>query len=468
MKLLFPLLPVSFYEQLTLIYDFSYAKPVHHYKYPPSLTQALIKIVRGRIPVLSSEELQLIESLGFIGSLEIDTHAIPLEYLIMDASIGGPSLWARTLHKYLIERGRQAVFISFSRREFFFGKERVDISKIPHRKISYTSICRSLLQELNPTNCIIIGRDLAARMFDLLPSQKTAIIETGYGEESLHSFCSFNKDIEHELIEELTFREQGYPWDSFAHRYAASKSVMSCINIIWSEPLAGKLQKKFPNAKVLFTPPCIRKDEVHRSGIEFPRNRVLKICRRKHRKHSNDSGRNCPLTILAGLGHHQSGVNSIDFLNIYPLLFCAQRMEHKVRVIFLTKEPEELQRQLLDEYHAIEIIPFVPQEEFFGLLSKIDVYYRVQNDASIPISVIESMNRGCVPIINKRCLETWSMMKEGRNVVTVKFGDSMELEQKLRRLVDKPSRIVSIGRHAEELTSMECNFEENLKYTGLI
>ena len=175
-----------------------------------------------------------------------------------------------------------------------------------------------------------------------------------------------------------------------------------------------------------------------------------------------------PLTILAGLGHHQGGVNSVNFLNIDPLLRCAGRMRNEVRVLLLAREPEELRRQLPDVGPAIEIIPFVPQEEFFTLLSRIDIYFRVQNDASIPISVIEAMSLGCAPIVNERCLRTWAMPEDGRNLVAVKFGDPEDLERRLRGLVADPGMILSIGRSAARLAAAECDFEKNLKSAGLI
>ena len=443
MKIYYPIYPITFYDKLTLVYDYTYTKPIKHFKFDFEFTTILRNIIKGQPISIIEEYSKKISSLDFIKSIVLPISNKHVDTLIIDFSIGGPSLWGKNLQKHLILNNKKVVFYSLSRRELFINSKEIDLENIPNKKIVFTTIARYLCQYFIYKKCIIIGREIGTRMFDILDNKKTKIIETGFGEESIGPLMQGNKIFDEKIINELLFRENTYPWDSVANTYGSSICIEKFKNIIWSESIVNNLKQKFLNADIQFQPPSISLD-----SNKYERSQTKET-----------------LSILVGLGNHQSGESSFKFLNLEPLLEILSIYKIKIKITILAKQIEKLKKII--SIPEINFIEFSTQQNFFNLLCQHDIYYRVQNDQSIPISVIEAMSKGCVCIINKKCINTWSKLVDSKNIVLVNHGDVKELELQLKNIIGNKPFINKISNKAIQLVNEYCDLENNLIYLGI-
>lgn len=421
-----------------MVYDFNYSKPIKHFRFSVEITSALKFIALGQSVKISPTTKIKIEQLYFIKKIFIPIKILNVNTLIIDFSIGGPSLWGKNLMENLTKRDQKVIFCSFSRKEVIIDSKIIDVSKVLNTKLSFIVVVRFLYQSLKIGNCIVIGRDCAARMLDILKRKTTIIIETGYAERSLWNIKEYSNYEEKLIIKELVFRENAYPWDSFSSAYANSQSILRFKNIIWSEEVFKELYKKFPNADLYFYPPSIKIVPYSIKG-----------------KNSNETH-----SILVGLGNHQVGPNSFTFLNLAPLQNLYEINKDLLNITVVTKSPNELIKYFYST--RINVVEFTTQKDFFRLLKNHDIYYRVQNDSSIPISVIEAMARGCVCIVNERCKGTWEKLVDLENIIFVRYGDSESLNSKVKIIIDNRTILNQLSKNASRLIRNHCDIEKSI------
>ena len=150
MRIYFPLVPISFYEALTLVYDYNYTNPIKHFHFDSQLTHIIKNIIKGICPEIPLTLGTRIQSLDFIGFMDIELPNLSLDYFIIDGSIGGPSVWGRQLHNFLEKSQKLSAFLSYSRMELDIQGKKISIAHIPHKKIIYTTIARYLVLNLLP------------------------------------------------------------------------------------------------------------------------------------------------------------------------------------------------------------------------------------------------------------------------------------------------------------------------------
>ena len=378
------------------------------------------------------------EALKFL-DLPIPKYA---ERLVVDGSIGGPSYWGRDCHWVFQKHGLSSVFISFFFKEILIGSQSF---KLPESitKYSYNQIIRCIIKNVNPKKIIVVSRELGSKLCDL--SYERILVETGFGEEDLLEFEKTNGKNSKEIIErallEVLFRNNTYPWDSLAHLICASEAVKcSNTNVLWSEEAANRAKRVFKSSQII---------------SQLPSFHIPVIIPAKAKEN---------LKIIATTGSHIISNKTIHFLSIDILCKLLPSFP-SLRLVLISRYPDRLEQfasknitieRLRDKHSSIE------------RYRHCDVFFRVQNDSSLPMSCLEAMALEKVVIMNKAVKNASSQLKHEDNVLLTPFMNSLALQNVLEYLVKNRTRLSEIGKSARRFALNNCDIEKNLRNLNLL
>lgn len=358
---------------------------------------------------------------------------------VVDGSLGGPSLWAEMVFKRTQQAGRSCLLASYHRRRLLLDRQALAEPE-PWNKFTFIHVVRALVRSIHPARLLVVGREVGAKMFDLLEQVPGVVVETGFAERDITD-APVPEPVLARALDELLFRTDVFPWDSLAHALGSAQCLRSASrNIVWSATTHAELSRRFPEARITFLPPSI-------NLAQFPRQPVTM---------------GSTLRILLGAGAHTSGPHAASFLSIRTLLEAARRTG-RCRVKILTTDPGTLAKTLDGDTESVELTSRVEHEQMPTLLARHDVYYRVQNDASLPLSCVEAMASGSVVVLNEAVMATYPALVPFENFVPVPFRSVDVLADVLRRLRDEPDLRARIGEAASHLAHRYCGLDSFLE-----
>jgi hypothetical protein len=426
---------------LLLEYDYDYNHPKRHYRLDPKLSEFFQEILHG---FEYDKKKKIPENIDFEAFQCLD---LPLngyvDRMVIDSSIGGPSYWARDCHGVFQTHGLNSVFISF-----FFKK--IIISDRPFElpgslsKYSYNQIVRSILKNIKPDKILVIGREIGSKLCDF--KSKRVLVETGFGEEDILQYEEANqlvsKGVVNRALSEILFRNDTYPWDSLAHLICASEAIKgSEINVLWSEHAVDCYKKIFKSCEFISQLPSFHMAKLVPDNS--PRGQIM---------------------IIASTGSHIIGERTIKFLSI-DLLCELVPLFPELELLLISRYPEKL-TQFVGSNIRVEMIG--DKESSIDIYRKCDVFFRVQNDSSLPMSCLEAMALGKVVIMNKEVRFVSKALKHKKNVLFSEHSNRSELRSVLDFLVKDQSRLHNIRESARVLATLHCDIEKNLTALSLL
>lgn len=432
--------PLARHDSLVMEYDFSYHQPRRQYRVAGLARELLSDALTGRYERLSRLPAESVDRLPGLSVWPLPQvlREARLEAAIIDGSIGGPSMWGEHVASQLAEQRRRCIFVSHHRRRAVFEGELIEIPDLGN-KFLFTHWVRSVLQALRPQRLLIVGREVAAKLFDLFAAMPATVVESGFAEGSLLE-GRVTERILQRALQEVLFRADTYPWDSVAHALTAAESIRcAALNVVWSEQVYDEINRLFPEASLRFVPPSV------------VTTRFVKEPSRKGRR----------LRILLGAGAHSLGDGGRDFLAVEPLLMAVKQLED-CHVTILTADTERLSTAL-GHHHSVSVAPRLPWEEMPRAFAQHDVYYRVQNDASLPTSCLEAMSSGLAVIVNERATAAFRDLVPGEHLLTVPFGDVQSLADSLKRLQQDANFRASLGEAGAAFVRDRCDFLRHLE-----
>jgi len=433
--------PVAVSGGLLVVYESADTPPVAHYRLSSSGQRLVQRLARGyRLSPSDAGELVGLD-LPFVSRLQLPPSfpATDSWSMLVDSSIGGPSVWAKMLAAREQKRGLSCLMMSLHSRCVTADGIPLEVDP-PRSRLAFVRLVRALTCALRPDRLLVVGREVAAKMHDLLPQQRSWVLETGFAESDI-----IDEDVQRGILsralDETLFRECTFPWDSLAHALGAAQAIRAAgLNIIWSQTTARDLSERFPEAAIVWSPP-----NTDLSLYEPAQPRA----RQTHR-------------ILASMGSHPPGPRSTRFLSIDALVAVVQARE-TWSLTLLTANPSELRRQLrIPDSSRIKFIRRTSFEEMPSLYREHDVFYRVQNDSSVPLSCIEAMACGLAVILSESTLSTLPLLDSMVNAIAVPHGDAEALDVVLSRLETRPGGATSIGLAAAELAKRHFDMTSEL------
>ncbi len=425
-------------DGLLLEYDYKYDHPKKHYRLDPKLWRVFKEISMGYEFSDTGYSLEGIpfEALEYI-NLPLPDRA---DRMIVDGSIGGPSYWGRDCHWLFHEHGFGSIFISFSFKQVIIGSKTFDLPECLS-KYSYSQIFRSIVKNVVPDNLLVVGREVASKLCDIKGTR--VLVETGFGESDLLHFEQNMPEINDELVKraltETLFRNHTYPWDSLSHLICASEAVKgSKINVIWSEFAAERAKKAFKSSTIIAQLPSFHLPSIVASS----------------------SG----LRILASTGSHIIGDQTIRFLSIDVLCQLVKSLKN-LQLVLISRFPERLEHFKCEN---ISVEKIGDRQDSIQRYRQCDIFFRVQNDSSLPMSCLEAMALEKVVIINEAAGIVSKQLRHQENVLFTRYGDISSLSANLRFIVQRRPQLRKIGKSARQLAQAHCNIENNLRALSLI
>lgn len=435
--------PVALHERLALQYDFTYHQPVRQYAVEGRALEFVADAVAGRyerLSRLSSEEIARLPGMARAPLPAAFTN-VPIDVAIIDGSLGGPSLWAGHVADYLMARGKRCLRASFHRAEFCIDDARIQGPQ-PWNKFTFTHWVRAMIQILKPRRLLVVGREIGAKLFDLFSATRATVLETGFAESSVIAE-PVTPELLRRALSEVLFRADTYPWDSLAHAITAGACIRAAErNVLWSEAVFDTVRERFPDAPLTFLPPAVDTARFRGGGARY----------------------GGALRILLGAGAHSLGPSGRSFLAVEPLISAAARVPDCL-VTILTSDTARLREAVGSQRH-VRILPRVPWEQMPAVFGRHNLYYRVQNDSSLPTSCLEAMALGLPAIVNERATSAFRALNPGVNVLTVPFGDSAVLEELLGRLHEDSELRRRVGEAGSRLVQERCDLVANLRAIG--
>jgi hypothetical protein len=122
---------------------------------------------------------------------------------------------------------------------------------------------------------------------------------------------------------------------------------------------------------------------------------------------------------------------------------------------FRGRGPElEKTKESLEDLHAVRFRGEVPNAEISALLRAQDVFVLLSDYEGLPLSLLEAMGEGVVPVISDLKSGTGDVVTE-RNGLKVKVGDVAAAADAIISLAGSPARLAEISASASELARGE-------------
>jgi hypothetical protein len=421
------------------VYEQTDSCPRRHLKLSKDGEEVLRRVQRGWAGPLDDGTRQFLQRTGVVDFVALPEPGSTGGQAVVDASLGGPSVWAREACK----RVPAVVMASFAANTVCVDGARVPLSA-PLTRFRFTHLVRLLIAQRAPSRILIVGREIAAKLFDFLPGTDSVVVETGFAEDYVMA-DPVSATVQDRALEELLFRDYSYPWDCLAHSLAAAQSIRSArLNAIWNAQIADKLAQRFPASSVRFFPP-------NTSLHLFPFVRRQRV-----------EG----LRVLAGMGAHTAGPRGREFLSLDALLdVCGQLGD--IYLTCLSSDPERLARQVGPRPN-LRIVPYIPREELPTLFEQHDVYYRVQQDPSIPLGCLEAMASGLLVVMADHTARAFPQLRDAENAMLVPPGDIEALAERLKTARDSEETFSRITRSGAALVREHCTMVRFLEDAGIL
>jgi len=427
--------PVLIRGETALIYDLSITHPIKHFKLGADARKILSLIKLGRVTSPDRNLFNTLEKTQAIKILSLPKPKSRIDSAVIESSLGGPTIWANLID----DKIKPDMVASYQNRLVKINGDEIKLKDLEQRFI-FAQIVRVLLWLLKPRKTMIIGREIAAKLVDFLPKTNSTILETGFAEQYLPT-DQFSSRILENALDEILFRNYTYPWDNLSHSILAAHCIrIANLNLFWSKELSNLVSDKYPDANIRFYPPTID---------------INMFSQVRHKKNT------FPIKILASMGKHTTGKHGVRFLSIRTLL-AALRKNNNFKLSILSENPTRLQQEL-DYPNDITFLPRKPHDRMPDVFANHDVYYRVQNDASLPISCLEAMASGMVAIASDQVKKAYPFLHHRENIILTPYDDQYALESELSFLSQSPTVVSEIGKQAHQLTSTHCDVEEFLR-----
>ncbi|MFL6245532.1 MAG: glycosyltransferase family 4 protein [Thermoanaerobaculia bacterium] len=430
--------PVVLGRDEVLLYDDSYRQPVRHFRMSADAKQLLTRVQRGQPIAIDDAVQSFLAGLPFVSFYEasIDTP----DSIIVDCDLGSPAVWANLVYDLECARGGRPLLLSLRQERVAFAGNELPRFE-PWDRRTFIVVARALMQRLRTSRMLVCGHEAGAKLFDLLSADDTWMIETGFAEWA--AIPDAPPALRTRVLDEVLFREHAFPWDNVAEAIAMGEAIAHSRNFVWSETLAATLARQFPSAMTRFVAPSI---DVALFSVA-------------HRE------RGGPLRILAGTGAHTAGPNGIGFLALHPLVEAVAAIDDCTLTIITGDEPR-LRSLLPLDHPRIVVAGRTRRGDLPAIYAAHDVYYRLQDDGSIPLSCIEAMAAGMAVVLNEKTAPTFCELRGGTNVVHLPHGDTAALTEALRRLAADREAVARIGDAAVQTARSHCDVARALRQMG--
>ena len=430
--------PVRLCADQAVVYGEDYTHPLRHFRLSAGGLDLLRRVLRGRPVAPDGEGPAFLRRLPFVAIYEATLPRV--ESVVVDGQLGGPSEWAGVVHSSECARGVSSLLVSFRQRRIACGGVELPLPA-PWNRRTCLAVARALVQALSPERVMVVGHEPGARLFDLLSPERAWLVETGFAESEVvpaRAEALFDR-----VLDEVLFREHAFPWDNLAQSLGTAEAIRRSRGWVWSAPLAARLAARFPEASVGFVPPSVD------------------LCRFAERSASGTTGR---LRILAGTGAHTLGAHGVDFLALRALVAAVRAVEEATLTV-VTGDPERLLSLVDADHPRVAVRARASPAEMTALYAGHDVYYRVQADASLPLSCVEALASGLAVLMSDLAAETFPALRHGENALFVQHGSSAELERAFRLLAGD-GVAARIGQAAAATARRACGLSDCLRAIG--
>ena len=436
-------IPAALAGELLVTYATNRATPARHFRCKPQTLPIVTDLLVDRHPLDLSDDHPLWRIPG-VAIYELPKMRIPaVDVAIIDLSIGGPSLWASDVADTLIEAGRSVIFISqFCKVAAINGEA---LPPFPWAsRTAFSHLTRCMVRLAHARQLLLIGREMGARMLDLMDRTPTTILETGFAESCLPG-PEVPKEILELALKEVLLREDSFPWDNVSHAILASEAIRRArCNVTWSHVVAGLIQEKYPLSRVVCQSPSIRSER-------FPYTEIT----------TSD-----PLRVAFGGGAHTLGPRGREFLAADDVVK-AVSMCKGAELTLLTSDPHRL-RSHFSGISRVTIRPRLERQEMPAFMRGHQVYFRLQNDHSLPLSCVEAMSMGRVVILNERARDACDWLRHMDNCILVPFGNAEFLVSVFGILRSDKDLVRRIGSHARSAIEKHCSLSSAIEELGLL